>query len=418
MSNFNWTDREERMCLEIYKKLEDNNFKRGLRSKLCREMSLKPNTPFFSSIMLKVGNYEYLFTNGARGLAGGARNPRTVRIYNQYKDFPIEETKEEPKGSPFKWTDREERMCLEIYKKWMENNFKRGLRSKLCREMVLKPNTPSFNSIMLKVGNYEYLFTNGARGLAGGVQNPRTIKIYNQYINGARGMFGGVQNRRAIKIYNQYKGFPIEERKEEPKGSPFKWTDREELMCLEIYKKLEDNNFERGLRSKLCREMSLKPSTPSFSSIMLKVGNYEYLFTNGDKGLAGGAKNRRTIKIYNQYKGFPIKQRKEEIKKSNFKWTDREELMCLEIYKKLMENNFERGLKLILCHDMDSTPNTPSFSSINFKVGNYEYLFTNGAKGLFGGSRNRRTIKIYNLFKDCSIKEIEDEIKKLEGVIY
>ena len=304
MSNFNWTDREERMCLEIYKKLEDNNFKRGLRSKLCREMSLKPNTPSLNSINCKVGNYEYLFTNGARGLAGGARNPRTVRIYNQYKDFPIEETKEEVK----------------------------------------------------------------------------------------------------------------EEVKEETKMSTFKWTDREEYMCLEIYKKLEDNNFKRGLRSKLCREMSLKPNTPSFSSIMLKVGNYEYLFTKGDKGLVGGARNPRTVRIYNQYKGFPIEERKEETTMSHFKWNDREELMCLEIYKKLMENNFEKGLRSKLCHDMDLKPNTPSFSSITFKVGNYEYLFTNGVRGLVGGAKNRRTIKIYNLFKDCSIKEIEDEIKKLKGV--
>ena len=418
MSTFNWTDREERMCLEIYKKLEDSNFKRGLRSKLCREMSLKPNTPSFSSIMLKVGNYEYLFTNGARGLAGGARNPRTVRIYNQYKDFPIEETKEEPKGSHFNWIDREERMCLEIYKKLEDNNFKRGLRSKLCREMSLKPNTPSFSSIMLKVGNYEYLFTNGARGLAGGARNPRTVRIY-----------------------NQYKGFPIKERKEELKGSHFNWTDREELMCLEIYKKWMENNFKRGLRSKLCREMVLKPNTPSFSSIMLKVGNYEYLFTNGARGLAEGiqnprtikiynqyingargmfegVQNRRTIKIYNQHKSFPIEERKEEPKGSPFNWTDREELMCLGIYKKLMENKFEKGLRSKLCCEMSLKPNTPSFSSIMLKVGNYEYLFTNGDKGLVGGSKNRRTIKIYNLFKDCSIKEIEDEIKKLEGVIY
>ena len=417
MSNFNWTDREERMCLEIYKKLEDNNFKRGLRSKLCREMSLKPNTPSFSSIMLKVGNYEYLFTNGARGLAGGARNPRTVRIYNKYKDFPIEETKEEVKEevkeetkmSTFKWINREEYMCLEIYKKLEDNNFKRGLRSKLCREMSLKPNTPSFSSIMLKVGNYEYLFTNGNRGLAGGARNPRTVKIYNQYINGVRSIFRGVQRRRVIKFYNQFK-----EIKEDLKEIPFKWTDREELMCLEIYKKLIENNFKRSLRTKLCREMASKPRTPSFSSINLKVGNYEYLFTNGAKGMFGGAQNRRTIKIYNLFKDCSIEERKEELKESRFKWTDREELMCLEIYKKLIENNFKRGLRTKLCRKMASKPRTPSFSSINLKVGNYEYLFTNGAKGMFGGAQNRRTVKIYNLFKDCSIEEIEDEIIKLE----
>ena len=34
---------------------------------------------------------------------------------------------------------------------------------------------------------------------------------------------------------------------------------------------------------------------------------------------------------------------------------------------------------------------------------------------MHGGAQNRRTKNIYNQFKDCSIKEIEDEIKKLEG---
>ena len=100
---------------------------------------------------------------------------------------------------------------------------------------------------------------------------------------------------------------------------------------------------------------------------------------------------------------------------SNFNWTDREELMCLLIYKKLIKNNFRRGLRSTLCSEMSLKPNTPSVSSINLKVGNYESLFTKGSRGLHGGAQNRRTKNIYNQFKDCSIKEIEDEIKKLEG---
>ena len=98
---------------------------------------------------------------------------------------------------------------------------------------------------------------------------------------------------------------------------------------------------------------------------------------------------------------------------SRFNWTDREELMCLVIYKKLMKNDFEKGLKSTLCYEMASKPNTPTFDSIILKIGNYKYLFTNGAKGLKNCSKGNK--RIYNEFKDCSIKEIEDEIKKLEG---
>ena len=97
---------------------------------------------------------------------------------------------------------------------------------------------------------------------------------------------------------------------------------------------------------------------------------------------------------------------------SDFDWTDREELMCLVIYKKLMKNDFEKGLKSTLCHEMASKPNTPTFGSITCKVGNYTYLFTNGAKGLKNCSEDNK--RIYNEFKDCSIKEVEDKIKKLE----
>ena len=99
-------------------------------------------------------------------------------------------------------------------------------------------------------------------------------------------------------------------------------------------------------------------------------------------------------------------------KMSDFDWTDREELMCLVIYKKLMINNFRRGLKSTLCREMASKPNAPSFDSIIFKIGNYTYLFTNGSKGLKNCSKGNK--RIYNEFKDCSIKEIEDKIKKLE----
>ena len=99
---------------------------------------------------------------------------------------------------------------------------------------------------------------------------------------------------------------------------------------------------------------------------------------------------------------------------SRFRWDDRTEVMCLLIYKILMEKNFQRGLRTKLCQEMAIKKDTPSYNSINLKVGNYEYLFTNGARGMYGGAKNRRTINIYMKFKDYSIKELKDVIKKLE----
>lgn len=91
---FNWTFREELMCLVIYKKLKEKVFQRGLRTKFCGEMSLKDNTPPYNSINLKVGNYEFLFTRGKKGASSGAKNPLTKIIYENFKDQSTEKLQE------------------------------------------------------------------------------------------------------------------------------------------------------------------------------------------------------------------------------------------------------------------------------------------------------------------------------------
>ena len=90
---YSWTVREEIMCLLIYKELDEKDFPRGLRTKLCREMFLKDNTPPYNSIMLKIGNYETLFTEGKQGMYGGAENPFTKLVYKIFKDCSIKDLK-------------------------------------------------------------------------------------------------------------------------------------------------------------------------------------------------------------------------------------------------------------------------------------------------------------------------------------
>ena len=88
-----WTVKEEIMCLLIYKELDEKKFLRGLKAKLCREMSLKNNTPTSGSIDQKVRNYKSLFTEGKKGLHGGAKNPLTKLVYKIFKDCSIKDLK-------------------------------------------------------------------------------------------------------------------------------------------------------------------------------------------------------------------------------------------------------------------------------------------------------------------------------------
>ena len=83
------------------------------------------------------------------------------------------------------------------------------------------------------------------------------------------------------------------------------WNDKNEMRCFLILKKLKEKGFVRGRRSKLCKEMSFKKDAPSFGSISNKVSNYEYLDTNGKKGLSHFSKN--TERIYEEYKNTSIK---------------------------------------------------------------------------------------------------------------
>jgi hypothetical protein len=52
------------------------------------------------------------------------------------------------------------------------------------------------------------------------------------------------------------------------------WSFENELRCLIIFKKLEIENFTRGMQSDLCQVLALSTDL-SFETIKAKVGNYK-----------------------------------------------------------------------------------------------------------------------------------------------
>jgi hypothetical protein len=45
-------------------------------------------------------------------------------------------------------------------------------------------------------------------------------------------------------------------------------------------------------------------------------------------------------------------------------------------------------------------------------VGNYESLFTEGQKGMYGGAENPLTKLVYKVFKGCPIKDLKYLLEK------
>ncbi len=52
------------------------------------------------------------------------------------------------------------------------------------------------------------------------------------------------------------------------------WNNKNEILCLIIFKKLEAAKFPRGMQMEYCREMSLTTKL-KLTSVNAKVGNYK-----------------------------------------------------------------------------------------------------------------------------------------------
>lgn len=74
------------------------------------------------------------------------------------------------------------------------------------------------------------------------------------------------------------------------------WNDKNELLCLLIFKRLEAEGFPPGRQSELCREMS-RTTNLDASNISAKVSNYKSLAGINNESNA----STNTISIYRRY---------------------------------------------------------------------------------------------------------------------
>ncbi len=74
------------------------------------------------------------------------------------------------------------------------------------------------------------------------------------------------------------------------------WNDKNEILCLIIFKKLEAAKFPKGKQMEYCREMSLSAKLDP-TNISAKVGNYKSVA--GVNRASNASKN--TVEIYKKY---------------------------------------------------------------------------------------------------------------------
>ncbi len=89
------------------------------------------------------------------------------------------------------------------------------------------------------------------------------------------------------------------------------WSDKNELRCLVIFKKVKAERFAHGKQMEYCREMANLPDVKlSEGSISAKVGNF--------KSVAGAANpsnySKNTERIYKKYKNYTIEELENIIK--------------------------------------------------------------------------------------------------------
>lgn len=89
------------------------------------------------------------------------------------------------------------------------------------------------------------------------------------------------------------------------------WSDKNELRCLLILRKVQDERFPRGLRMHYCRRMAELPDViMPLGSISAKVG--DFMSVAGIGGRSNYSENTR--RIYEQYKNYSTQELEEVIK--------------------------------------------------------------------------------------------------------
>ena len=88
------------------------------------------------------------------------------------------------------------------------------------------------------------------------------------------------------------------------------WNEKNELKCLIIFKKLESQNFKRGLQAKYVKEMA-KETNLTEGNISAKICNYKSVAGINRKSNA----SRNTIKIHRKYKESSIEELEMEVNK-------------------------------------------------------------------------------------------------------
>ena len=88
------------------------------------------------------------------------------------------------------------------------------------------------------------------------------------------------------------------------------WNDINELRCLIIFKKLQDEKFPRGKQMEYCREME-KISKLDAGNISAKVSNYKSVAGINNHSNA----STNTINFFNEYGKLTIKEIENRIKK-------------------------------------------------------------------------------------------------------
>jgi len=90
-----WNERSEMQCLLIFKKLQKENFKRGLLTDYCRTLASQTKLKI-SSIKAKVGNYK-----SVAGVTGDSHaSTNTKEVFRLYGHLTIQELTDliEPHG--------------------------------------------------------------------------------------------------------------------------------------------------------------------------------------------------------------------------------------------------------------------------------------------------------------------------------
>ena len=83
------------------------------------------------------------------------------------------------------------------------------------------------------------------------------------------------------------------------------WSDKNEMRCLLIFKKLKAQNFPRGLQAKLCWEMAETPGVNLLAkTISTKVSDFKKVAKGKNKIHASA----NTIRIYKEYENHSISQ--------------------------------------------------------------------------------------------------------------